>query len=313
MTMTQSQYFSQRVADFIAGFTRHNPVYTKKIVALAQGCPELFNELADPLLLWAENLLGKEYPERLFVGYEFFVTEVNQAQLAYETNKKYLYSSFSEVARHTYNSPDFMMLYHWGVYVTIFAWQHHLNIYKFFKERFLSRLARAKPGQIIDLGCGSGVWSLLTVSALPDWNGLGVDISPTSVQWAQKLAALTNFSGQCVFTEGDALLYHRQEPAQAGISCFLLEHLETPDKLLRNLHDSLVPGAPAFVTAAVSAAEIDHIYEFRKESEVVTMLEEAGFVVTDMLSSAPESFSRNRIFKPRSVAFVLTRKTNALW
>jgi hypothetical protein len=118
--------------------------------------------------------------------------------------------------------------------------------------------------------------------------------------------------GRAIFQEDDALTYKSIHKADAGISCFLLEHLENPKKLLENLASSVKEGAPAFVTLALTAAEIDHIYEFKYESEAVLMAEKAGFRVIDMVSLSGNESSKNK-YLPRSMAMILKRKKNDIW
>ena len=98
-----------------------------------------------------------------------------------------------------------------------------------------------------------------------------------------------------------------------------MEHLEKPQLLLQNMASNLFPREYAFIIAALTAAEIDHIYEFRRESEVISMAEEAGFRVISMYSSAPsprvlQAFNANsHRFLPRSLALVLQKRKNDIW
>ena len=153
----------------------------------------------------------------------------------------------------------------------------------------------------------------LALAEAPSWRGEGVDISPTSVNWARALAEAAGTSDRANIHEGDALSFRPQCPAQAAISCFVLEHLEKPEALLGNMAEALEPGAPAFVTAAITAAEIDHIYEFRRESELVALAEQAGFRVCASYSAAPERRLPGRRFLPRSMGLVLERRHGEFW
>ncbi len=71
--------------------------------------------------------------------------------------------------------------------------------------------------------------------------------------------------------------------------------------------------AYAFITAALTAAETDHISEFRRESEIVLMAEEAGFRVVSMYSAAPPSHPDSHRFLPRSLALILQKRKNDIW
>jgi ubiquinone/menaquinone biosynthesis C-methylase UbiE len=292
---------------------RYNPIYWKQINRTLNEYPQLFYELAEPLVNYAESILGENWASELASGYIAFVNEVNRAQSIYEREGKYQHSSFDEVAKLTYLSKEFMRDYHWGVYVTTFAWKHHLLLNDFFNRMFLRNLECKKDGFLVDLGTGSGVWLSLSLRRLQGWKAAGVDISPTSVAWANALLKAADLSGNSRVTEEDALLFHPNTQADAVISCFLLEHLEVPGALLQNIYRVLKPGASAFVCGALTAAEIDHIYEFRRESELIRLAEENGFRVVASFSSSPQGISLERRYLPRSMAMVLEKRRGEWW
>jgi SAM-dependent methyltransferase len=298
----------------MAAFRELAPAFLPELERTRTAEPETFERLADAMLPWAEAALGTNWAEDLVNGYCEFVVDVNRAQLKYEKVGAYESKSFAEVYEKTYSNAEFMQLYHWGVYLTTFAWLHHLRIVQFFEREFLTSIANAANGRtIVDLGAGSGIWHLLALSRLEDWRATAIDISAPSIERSQRMAATTTMSSRVDHVVADAMTWKPPAPAAAGISCFLLEHLETPERLLSNLAACLDVGMEAFVTCAVTAAEIDHIYEFKSESEVVSMCERAGFRVRKMLSSEPSSIAITRRYLPRSLALVLQKKRNQSW
>ena len=70
----------------------------------------------------------------------------------------------------------------------------------------------------------------------------------------------------------DATTYRTKELNDFGISCFLIEHLEDPLSLLRNLNANLKRKGVAFVTAALTAAETDHIFEIKSINIITTTI-----------------------------------------
>ncbi len=297
---------------FIEYFSEHCQVYFPAIERTRTHYQTSFDTLSERLLDWAVDHLGEGWEKILAEGYMHFLMDVNRSQMEYERRGHYRNKSYDEVYSSVYADPEVMNRYHWGVYVTTFAWEHHLEIHEFFQREFLPRLM-PRPGRLLDLGSGSGVWSFLTLHTLPDWSSTGIDISSRSVELAKQMAPKTGSEGRVDFLESDALKFRSPQPCQAGISCFLLEHLEHPQQLLENLSQNLEPGAFAFVTAALTAAEVDHIAEFRKESEIVDMAEKAGFRTLSMLSAAPPSHPRSQKFLPRSLALVLQKRVNDIW
>jgi 2-polyprenyl-3-methyl-5-hydroxy-6-metoxy-1,4-benzoquinol methylase len=272
-----------------------------------------FRQLGNKMLQWSERALGPDHLDDLIYGYCEFVIDVNRSQLLYEQQRRYEHSSFAEVFEKAYSNEEFMQLYHWGVYLTTFVWSHHLRIYRFFENEFLQPLSGKKEhGSLLDLGAGSGIWHLLAGERLNGWDFTAVDISQPTIDRSRKMAsslARTGIEHVCA----DALTFEGDRQFDASISCFLLEHLENPEMLLKTMARNLKPGGIAFITSALTAAEIDHIKEFRRESELVVMLENCGFRVTRMYSSEPDNVPKDRYFLPRSIAFVAQKRTNEIW
>jgi SAM-dependent methyltransferase len=303
-----------RTQRLLSLFASRHPAFAKAAERAFGEEPGLFRELAEPMLEWAEALLGPEHERVLLDGYAEFVVDVNRCQWHYERSGRYAHQRYAEVFEATYNDPAFMESYHWGVYATTFLWRHHLEIYRLFRDSFLARLARgAGAGRLLDLGCGSGIWHLLFLRRLPAWQATAVDISETSIATARGMAEAIGRPLQIRHVLQDALTFQVEEPLEAAVSCFLMEHLERPQDLLCRLAQSLIPGGLAFVTCALTAAETDHIFEMRRESEPIELAEAAGFRVLACVSAAPDDTPAERRFLPRSMALVLQRRRGEIW
>ena len=287
------------------------PVYSKSIRKNHNANTEAFEGLSEDMLHWAETLLGENYSIVLANGYVHFVNDVNLSQRQYEKDRKYKNKSYSDVYASVYDNAAYMEQYHWGVFTTTFAWEHHLKIYKYFVEYFVNLLNES--GELLDLGSGSGIWSLLLLKSKKSWRTTGIDISDYSVNMARQLSVASGLSAEAKFIVDDALKYKLQEKVDAVISCFLLEHLEEPEKLFINVTENLKDGGLAFITAALTAAEIDHIFEFKRESELVKLAEKSGFRVVSTLSESPRTHSRDSYFLPRSMAMILRKRANPIW
>jgi 2-polyprenyl-3-methyl-5-hydroxy-6-metoxy-1,4-benzoquinol methylase len=299
------EFFSARLKEIAPAFA-HELQRTRTLE------PSALERLATPLLEWAEAALGDNWADILIEGYCEFVVDVNRAQKRYEKHRAYENRSFAEVYKKVYSNTEFMQRYHWGVYCSTFIWSHHIRIYQFFERHFIPLLKSSEPGRLIDVGAGSGVWHLLALRAVPHWRVTAVDVSQPSIDRSRAMAALVSANAiehVCV----DATKWQPETRAQAGISCFLLEHLERPHELMATLANCLEAGAHAFVTAALTAAEVDHIFEFNRESEVVQLAERAGFRVKHLFSAAPDMTPAERRYLPRSLTMVLQKRTNEFW
>lgn len=299
---------------FLAYLERVAPAFAKRVLETEERHPELFRELAEPMLGWAREVIGEDWCATLANGYVSVLVDTNRGQYEYERQQHYRCSSYDEVLAQTYNDPEFMAYYHWGVYVTTFAWEHQLLLFDFFMRYFITPVREIGPsGRLLDLGCGSGIWSSLALRKLEGWHSTMVDISATSIQLTRRTLACAGFSTQTELCEADALKFRTESSFDAGVSCFLLEHLETPQQLLENLAAALGERRLAFVSTALTSADAGHIFEFRRESEVVDLAEKAGFRIVAALSSAPPTTPATALFPPRSIALVLQKRSGEYW
>ena len=298
---------------FLKLLQKNSKVYYPHVEETSRQKGDIFFPLAETLLSWAERMLGKDYLNIVLEGYTYIVAEVTKSQFQYEKNRKYPLRSFEEAASITYNERIYMKDYHWGVYAITFAWKHHVEIYDFFCRFFIERLKETSSPEVLDLGAGSGVWHLLLLDKKPEWSVSAVDISETSIKLSREMADNIGKAHTIDHVCGDALTFRGKRLFDAGISCFLIEHLEDPSLLFRNLADNLKPGALAFVTGALTAAEVDHIYEFIKESEVIKLAEDAGFRMIASLSANSGKIPLESYYLPRSMAMVIQKKYGEVW
>lgn len=300
-----------RTEGFLAALESMAPAYYHHVKELSESEPQLFREFSEPMLEWAEVSLGENYFEKLVRGYVAFTTEVNTAQLRYEKTGRYQFHRFDQVYDIAYGDEEFMDEYHWGVFITTFAWRHHLNLSRLFRDRFLGRLDL--DARILDLGAGSGVYNLLALHHCPSAVAVAVDISPTSAREARNTAVRLGLGERTEHICADATTWEAEQEFDAGISCFVMEHLERPEFLLANLSKNVKPHGYVYVTTALTAAEVDHIYEFRRESEVVEVCERAGFRVVEYQSLSSDAVPADRYFLPRSIGLVLQVRNGPIW
>ena len=310
MGQTYAAELGPRVRKFLEYVRVEAPALYKNIVQPARAHPAVFSELAGTMLHWAVAFLGQGCDGKLVDGYAHFVMDVVASQLAYEERGRYEFASFAEAASRVYDNQDFMDQYHWGVYTTTFVWEHHLILYDFFRRYFAARLERqAGPLALTDLGSGSGIWSMLALRALPGARSTLVDVSATSVELCRRFLTTNGFAERATVLQGDALTYRPAQPTDAGLCCFLLEHMEQPQTLVANLAAGLKPGALAFVTGALTAAETDHIFEFKRESELTNLAEACGFRVLATCSANLAPLTPDAKYLARSMAMVLQKRT----
>jgi len=278
---------SPLVEGFINTVSEQYPQYAIGVQESYQKSPERFTAIASKYLTWL-GATQNGAVDRALKAYVDFTSSVNFSQARYEHDGHYENKSFTEVYESHYSKREEMDDYLWGVYLTNFLWSHHL-----------------------DIAPGHGGWGVWALEQKKNATLTGYDISPSSIAIATEIARAAKVDDRSEYTERDALDLFSLDPeiADAVICSFLIEHLEQPDKLLHVINQLLKPGGTAFLTGALTAAQVDHIYEFSKESELFILAEDADLRVIESLSVNPERLLAKAKFTPKSMALILKKPT----
>lgn len=267
--------------------------------------PDLVDRQFEECLGWLVQAHGEAVLARLASGYALFTLEVNRAQLAYEKRGCYEFSTFAEADARTYQKSAYMRDYYGGVFAILFCWSHYVELMEFFLTRFVDRLS---SGKLVEIAPGHGAWGILAITNRDGLTLDGWDISPTSLELAPQMAAGAGVGDRCTYHLGDATkIEHTEGLYDAAVCSFMLEHLEKPGEFLANFAPSLRPGALAFVTIALTAAQTDHIYEFKNESEGILLAEAAGFELLECRVARPKRLLPGARFVPRVQAMILRK------
>jgi ubiquinone/menaquinone biosynthesis C-methylase UbiE len=275
--------------------------------------PGRFDEIAEMFLEWLVAARGAEGIKLAADAFVQFSTDVNMAQARYEAENAYQHKSFADVYADHYSQNETMSGYLWGIYLTNFLWAHHTRICLFYRDSFLSRLSDV--AQLVEIAPGHGGWGVWALNVLRLARLNGFDISPQSMEIANSVARAAGVADRAKYVERDALDLAQMpaESADAVICSFLVEHLEKPEKLFEVISHLLKPRGYGFVTGALTAAQVDHIYEFRYESELVKMCEDNGLRVLATLSANPARTLPKARYMPRSMALLVQKRINDIY
>jgi SAM-dependent methyltransferase len=303
---------SNREALFEYIQTHHPRSHAGIVEARAVGSTE-FDSIAELFLGWAIAARGDDHLRVLADAFVRFSNDVNLAQARYEAAGEYANKSFADCRAELYSQRDEMDDYLWGVYVTNFLWAHHMELSLFFRDRFVAAMP-ASP-DIIEIAPGHGGWGVWTLHSRPDASLRGFDIAPSSIAIASSIAGAAGVGDRATYEERNALDLDSlpEEAADAVICSFLVEHLEEPERLFAVIEHLLRPGMRGYVAGALTAAQFDHIFEFRRESELLTLCEDNGLRVVETLSVSPRRVLKRARFLPRSMGLIVEKPAGPIW
>ena len=213
-------------------------------------------------------------------GYAAFAVDSMRRQRRFEIEGEYPAKTFAEAAQEVYLNDEYMTTqYLPGLLLSHYLWPHHYRQLQYFERFFLPSLSAQRQPCFAEVGVGTGLYSRTGLQAVPAAQGFGYDLSPVSVRFTR--AHLDAFG---VLDRYDINLRNViEQPPECLVSHVIcvevLEHLEDPVALLRSLKNMTAPGGRLFVTAALNAANADHIYLYRNAEEVLSHAEEAGLHV----------------------------------
>lgn len=271
---------NDRVTDLADRIVAANPMQQTMLRA---SLADLRPEEREQLLQYLEYCEGLGFDiDQLAAAYNTITLDTLREQMYFQRNGAYRYSRFDEVADSVYHNPTYMKKYMYGLAITAYFWTNHREIYRYFEKV----IPHHHGGRYFEIGPGHGLFFLRAL-ALSEYDAYeGVDISDTSLEMTRALLSrqANHNSGNWTLRHGDFLdTGGLAGPYDAIVMGEVLEHVERPDLFLTRIRDLLRPGGFAFVTTAVNAPAVDHIYLFRTVAEVEEMAKKCGLIIVDKL------------------------------
>lgn len=215
-------------------------------------------------------------------GYVRFATDALRLQKRFERDRVYVPKTYDETARSVYHNKEYMdSLYLPGILLSHYLWPHHFRQLLYFRRAFLPSVLSAADPAFLDVGVGTGFYSRQVLAGSPRTRGAGYDISDHSLAYARAHVEAFGFADRW---QGKIRNIMTEPPVAKWpfvVSVEVLEHLEDPMAYLRAVRARLAEGGLAFITAAITAPNEDHIYLYNHYSEVAAQLEAVGFRILD--------------------------------
>ncbi len=139
---------------------------------------------------------------------------------------------------------------------------------------------RSEAARVADLGCGPGVMLAEILRAHPGWKGCGLDISASSVEFAERLAARIGVADRAEFTPGDvARLPFATGSMDLVVASEVFEHLPSIRAALAEAVRVLRPGGRLALTLPMETHAPTHVHSLAGAGPASALLEQAGLRV----------------------------------
>jgi 2-polyprenyl-3-methyl-5-hydroxy-6-metoxy-1,4-benzoquinol methylase len=268
--------------------------------------PDERAELEAYLRFCATQDIGLDYLAR---SYNTIVIDTLREQVFFQRHDRYRHATYAEVAGSVYQNDEYMRRYMYGLALTTYLWPNHRVMRRF----FLEQLPRDRAGTYLEIGPGHGMFFLAALRASGFTRFEGIDISPTSCAMTEAIVGSGLFgqhAGYAIRCRDFLAADDEPSSCSAVVMGEVLEHVEAPLAFLVKIRSLVAPGGFVFVTTAINAPAVDHIWLFRNPAEVTAMADEAGLQVTAQLVVPYTGMSLEESLQARmpvNIALALTR------
>ena len=232
--------------------------------------------------------------------------EFVRLQIDLDKSGHYAYSSYDEVRAIVYDNPEVMdRRYLNGLFLSTAFWVNHTKILDYFHREFCD--TASATGTLLEAPAGTGIFISEFARRNPGWTTEGIDISESAVAFGRAIARI-NAGGAPMIDKKDVFALPEDRKFDRIICGELLEHLEKPVELLETLSRLLAPGGTIFLTTAVWAANIDHIYLYISAQEVRDMLETRFRIESEIVLNVRDGKGPEEPRTPINYACILTAR-----
>lgn len=291
-----------------------SPMQKKKIEAHFLEIPKMEVELESFLNEYKKfmDIENISLPD-LANAYKQMLDQFAFTRKEFVTSGQYLTSSQSDAFSDIYDNEEYMTNYMLALALSQFLWKHHYLIYNFYKSSIINL---NQESNILEVGSGHGLFLFEMLKGKNSVNNIDiVDISKSSIRMTKNIikSINENILENINFINIDINKYTSEITYDYIIIAEVIEHVENPLKILKNLYSLLSDDGEIFVTTCVNCPAIDHIYLFENVGQIQDLIEEAGFEIKTELSVPSEDKSEKYIKKFKvdiSYAAILKKRSN---
>lgn len=256
------------------------------------------------------RLAGENLPQ--FVdSYKWLCGVFNQEQIEFIRTGRYRRTNFAEAEAEVYANPDFMRNYMQGLLISQLAWSNHARSF-LFHDAFIATLA--EKTRYLEVGPGHGLY-LATAALNPQCITVEAwDVSAESLRQTEASARQMGITRPVRLVQKDVAEAGRRAADGSVFDVIVisevLEHLEDPSLVLRNLRTFLTPGGRIFVNFPINSPAPDHIFLLQSLDAVRDLVEQAGLHVETAVGYPATGYSLERAMATRATVSCLVIGTN---
>jgi 2-polyprenyl-3-methyl-5-hydroxy-6-metoxy-1,4-benzoquinol methylase len=217
-------------------------------------------------------------------GLQFHSMEFLKRQIEFSKTGEYKAVDYDTVFKEVYNNAAVMQQYLDGLLLTYVAWPNHYRLLNWYRDAYL---AKATPGECLEIGPGHGWLAMWQLRSHPANNFVGLDISPHSVAYTRGCLGTAGFAPErwkVLQADAQKGIADHGKPFDRVVIAEVIEHLAHPEVIVEAALRHSHPGTLFFITTVVNLEAVDHIFLFRKLEEVRDFCEKTcGLKILDQL------------------------------
>lgn len=192
-----------------------------------------------------------------------------------------------------------------GLLLSHFLWPQHVRQLAFFRHAFLPRLAAAGARRLLEVGIGTGLYTRVALQGVEGLQALGLDLSDAALAFSRTHVTAYGLGERVELQRLDVQRADLPRRHDALVCVEVLEHLDRPADFLCALARQLQPNAYIFLSAALNAADVDHVHLYRSPGEVLAQVRAAGFHVEETLLAEGRASQPRGVPAPAVLALIL--------
>lgn len=265
------QCMSTLVRQAVDSWPEHATFLAKSLLEHSNDDLAQLERLSNNIITLAEDSLS-EYLE----SYRWMCEVFNDEQIYFVRNKKYRYASFAEVNDRVYSNKVFMRKYMEGLLVSQLFWRNHAKSYIFH-----SNFVRGIPSgyTYLEIGPGHGLYLATVANEEGCISAEAWDISAESLAQTESSIRRMGVTKPVRLMQRDVQIIPKdqvQDIFDVIVISEVLEHLEQPDLVLRNLKLLLSPKGKILINFPINSPAPDHIFLLESLEAVQRLVEDTG-------------------------------------